>query len=142
MTKMKDGGGIYINGATNGSHPSTVHHNWVTRDEHVFAVYYCDNGCSHYTFTQNVATNSSVAWAYFFTGGPGPKDLAAQNDSIDHFWYEGDADPVNNCKQYNCVEDHATIYKIVPPQTMPAEAIAIENGAGARSAGTPKALAT
>ena len=45
--------------------------NWVNNDEHVFAVYYLDNGASHWRVTNNVASNSTVAWAYFMTGGTG-----------------------------------------------------------------------
>jgi hypothetical protein len=49
------------------SHPSVVSNNWIDHDEHVFAIYYFDNGASHYHCTYNVATNSTVAWAYFMT---------------------------------------------------------------------------
>lgn len=134
MTKLKDGGGIYVNGATNGSYPSLMANNWVNNDEHVFAVYYLDNGASHWHVTNNVATNSTIAWAFFMTGGPGPKALAAQNNRLDHFWYESDAAPVNNCAKYNCVVDESTVYKIVPPAPLPAAATAIMNAAGAQPA--------
>jgi hypothetical protein len=43
-------------------------------------------------------------------GGPGAPDLAAHDVKIDHFWYEGDAAPVNNCPQYGCVVDESTVY--------------------------------
>ena len=39
MTKMKDGGGIYVNGYTNDKWTNVMSHNWVDHDMHVFAVY-------------------------------------------------------------------------------------------------------
>ena len=38
MTKLRDGGGIYVNGATNITAPSLMADNWVTDDRAVFAV--------------------------------------------------------------------------------------------------------
>lgn len=40
MTKLRDGGGIYVNGATNVTEPSLMAYNWVDRDLAVFAVFY------------------------------------------------------------------------------------------------------
>jgi hypothetical protein len=133
MTKAKDGGGIYVNGATNSSRGGSVMaHNWVSTDEHVFAVYYLDNGASHWHVTQNVATNSSVAWAYFMTGGPGAADLAAHNNLLDNLWYENEAAPRNDCRQYNCTVNNATVHHIVAPAPLPPAAVAIMKASGAR----------
>ena len=64
MSKLKDGGGIYVNGATNPEYGwNTMSNNWVNNDEHVYAVFYLDNGASHWHVTNNVASNSTVAWA-------------------------------------------------------------------------------
>ena len=52
--------------------------------------------------------NCHVMW--LAQGGPGAPDLAAHDVKIDHFWYEGDAAPVNNCPQYGCVVDESTVY--------------------------------
>ena len=46
MTKLRDGGGIYVNGATNNDTSSLMSRNWVNADEAVFAVFYLDNGAS------------------------------------------------------------------------------------------------
>lgn len=56
---------------------------------------------------------------------------AAHNNSFDHFWYENDAAPVNNCPQYGCTVDNATVFKVVPPATLPLPALAIMHAAGA-----------
>ena len=86
-----------MNGYTNDKYVNTMSNNWVDQDEHVFAVYYLDNGASHWHVTQNVATNSTVAWAYFMTGGTGIPSNAAHNNTVDHLWYQGDAAPHDNC---------------------------------------------
>ena len=40
MTKMRDGGGIYLNGDTNAVYTNTLAHNWVDADENVFGAYH------------------------------------------------------------------------------------------------------
>ena len=47
---------------------------------------YLDNGASHWRVTNNVASNSSLAWAFFMTGGGGQR-LPAQNITVDHLWW-------------------------------------------------------
>ena len=133
MSKLQDGGGIYVNGATNPDHGwNTMSNNWVNNDEHEFAVYYLDNGASHWHVTHNVASNSTTAWAYFMTGGTGDPTNAAHNNTFDYFWYENDEGPRNNCPQYGCRVDNATVFHISPPATMPPAAVAIMNAAGAK----------
>ena len=39
MTKLRDGGGIYVNGWTNPSYRNTMSHNWCDADEAVFAIF-------------------------------------------------------------------------------------------------------
>lgn len=105
--------------------------------------------------TQNVASNSSQAWAFFMTGGGG---LPAKNNSLDNFCacpsavaspllhrganaclpvllslagYEGDLPPQNNCPQWGCVVDEATVYAVQGP--WPPAAQAIMDAAGART---------
>jgi hypothetical protein len=136
MTKMKDGGGIYLNGHTSKKHTNTVSHNWVDNDEHVFAVYYLDAGASHWHVTENVATNSSTAYAYLMNGGPGPciADYA-QNNTVDHLWCQGDASPSNLCAQCGCVVDDGTVFSVPTGQPLPDEALAIMAAAGAKPIG-------
>lgn len=126
MQRLRDGGGIYVNGATNGSYPSFIANNWVDHDESVFAVYYLDNGASNWVVTNNVASNSSTAWGYFITGA---NNKPAGNDHVDHFWYQDVMTPWNNCTQYNCTVDESTVYKVTGP--WPAAAQAIMDRAGA-----------
>ena len=126
-----DGGGIYVNGYTNDAYTNVISHNWVDHDEHVFAVYYLDNGASHWHVTQNVATNSTTQWAFFMTPGTGIPANAAHNNTVDNLWCQGDADPVNGCPEYGCVVDNATIFKVPDGQPLPAAALAIMAAAGA-----------
>ena len=48
MTRLRDGGGIYVNGATSNDTTSLMANNWVDADEAVFAVFYLDNGASEW----------------------------------------------------------------------------------------------
>ena len=135
MQKMKDGGGIYVNGYTSDSLPVNVMRgNWVDHDEHVFAVYYLDNGASHWHVTQNVATNSSTQWAFFMTPGTGVPANAAHNNSVDHLWYQDELPPFNGCQKYGCDVDNATVFKVPAGQPLPPPALAIMAAAGAMPA--------
>ena len=60
------------------------------------------------------------------TGGGG---LPAKNNSLDNFWYEGDLPPENDCAQWGCVVDEATVYHVQGP--WPPAAQAIMDAAGA-----------
>jgi hypothetical protein len=132
MAKLKDGGGIYVNGATNPEHGwNTMSNNWVNQDKHVYAVYYLDNGASHWYVTNNVASNSSVAWVYFMTPGTGNPVDAAHNNFVEKMYYENCAAPNNGCEKYNCTVDKASVHEIVPPAQFPPEAVAIMSAAGA-----------
>jgi hypothetical protein len=130
MRVLRDGGGVYVNGAENRAWPSQIHHNYVDGDLAVFAVYYLDNGASYWWVHDNVATRSPAAWAYFMTGGGGHP---AKNNRMERLWYTK-ADvlpPTNNCAQYNCTADAATI---VPVEgAWPAAAQAIIDGSGCGS---------
>jgi hypothetical protein len=131
MTKAKDGGGIYVNGYTSDKYTNVMSNNWVDHDMHVFAVYYLDNGASHWHVTQNVATNSTKQWAFFMTPGTGIPSNAAHNNSVDHLWYQNDAKPNNGCLKYGCTVDEATVFQIPVGQALPAPAQAIMAAAGA-----------
>ena len=128
MTQLRDGGGIYVNGAT--SAPNLMSDNWVDHDEAVYAVFYLDNGSSDWLVTRNVASASPLAWAFFMTGGGGVPEHA-RNNHLDTFWYEDELAPVNNCAQLNCTVDAATVYKVTGG-AWPAEAQAIMDASGAR----------
>jgi len=127
MTKLRDGGGIYVNGMQ--SYPSYMMNNFVDTDEAVFAVFYLDNGASLWNVTNNVAFNSSLAWAGFLQGCCG---LPSYNSTIDYLYYKGDLDPVNQCEAEGCVLENAI--KVAPNDPWPAEAQTIMNNAGARPA--------
>ena len=131
MAKMKDGGGIYVNGYTNDKYTNVMSHNWVDHDEHVFAVYYLDNGASHWHVSQNVATNSTNQWAFFMTPGTGIASNAAHNNTVDHLWYQGTSAPNNGCEKYGCIADNATIFNVPVGEPLPAPALAIMAAAGA-----------
>jgi hypothetical protein len=92
MTKMRDGGGVYLNGDTNAAYTNTVSHNWVDSDENEFGVYYLDSGASHWHLTQNVATNSPKAFPYIMAGyniNCGARATCdAHNNTVDHLWYQ------------------------------------------------------
>ena len=77
----------------------------------------------------NVASNSSLAWAFFMTGGG---NLPAKNNHLQNFWYENDLPPQNNCAAFNCTVDDSTVYKVVG-SVWPAEAQTIMDEAGVRS---------
>jgi hypothetical protein len=50
--------------------------------------------------------------------GTGDPTNAAHNNTVDHLWYQGDADPNNGCAKYACVADKATIFKAPHPGAM------------------------
>lgn len=127
MTQLRDGGGIYVNGAT--SAPNLMANNWVDHDEAVYAVFYLDNGSSDWLVTHNVASASPLAWAFFLTGG-GTLPEHARNNRLDNFWYAGELDPVDNCAALNCTVDAATVYKVTG--AWPPAAQAIMDASGAR----------
>merc|ERR1719201_1451326 len=105
MTKLKDGGGIYVNGATNVAHGwSTMQNNFVYHDDNVYAAYYLDNGASYWHVWYNVASSSPHAWAFFMTGGTGNPLDAAHHNAVNEFWYKGASEPRNNCKHYECTK--------------------------------------
>lgn len=68
MKSLRDGGGIYVNGATSPTSLSYITKNYIDLVEAVFAVYYLDNGASYWHVVNNVASNSSLAWAFFMQG--------------------------------------------------------------------------
>jgi hypothetical protein len=66
MRRLRDGGGIYTNGAEDGAGgaegwTSRITDNYVTEDEAVFAVIYLDNGSSMWDVRRNVADASPLA---------------------------------------------------------------------------------
>lgn len=83
MSKLRDGGGIYVNGLTQPAFPSLMSRNSVLADEAVFAVYYLDNGASWWYVTENVAQQSAAAWAFFMQGCC---NLPAYNSRVDNFY--------------------------------------------------------
>lgn len=129
MRLLRDGGGIYLNGAENASWPSAMHHNFVTGDNAVYAVYYLDNGASFWHVHDNVCTRSPSAWAFYMTGYA---NLPAKNNRMESLWYSA-ADvlpPHNDCAQFNCTVDNATIVAVTGSWPPAAQAIIDGSGAG------------
>jgi hypothetical protein len=126
MSKLRDGGGIYVNGATNLTFGhSYATNNWVDTDEAVFAVFYLDNGASNWIFDGNVASNASLAWAGFLQGCC---NLPAIESTITNIYYSDALDPVNNCANKGCVLENVT--KVPNDQWPPAaQTIMAESGA-------------
>ena len=129
MTKLRDGGGVYVNGAQNVSWPSVTSNNWVDSDEAVYAVYYLDNGASHWSFTQNVASSSLLAWAFFMQGCC---NLPAGESHLDHIWYMNTLQPQNNCAAEGCTVDNLSVFPVPAGTPWPAAAQAIMDNSGAR----------
>ena len=69
------------------------------------------------------------------TPGTGIPANAAHNNTVDHIWMQGDADPVNGCAEYGCVIDNATVFKVPVGQPLPAAALAIMASSGAGAMG-------
>ena len=89
-----------------------------------------DNGASFWSVHDNVCTSSPNAWAYFMTGGAG---LPAKNNRMERLWYNSSnvQGPNNQCAQWNCTVDQATIVA-VSGGVWPPEAQAIVDGSGAQ----------
>jgi len=132
MSKLRDGGGVYVNGLTQRAFPSYMQGNSVEADEAVFAVLYLDNGASWWQVTHNVVGNSPDAWAFFMQGCC---NLPAHNSEVDNIWWQ---DPMlrwqNNCATQNCTVDEATIFEVAAGAALPPEAQAIVDASGPRAA--------
>lgn len=128
MRLLRDGGGIYVNGAENKDYESVMAHNYVTDDEAVFAVLYLDNGASYWSVHDNVVTASPQAWAFFMTGGA---NLPAKNNHMAAlYWNSSSVQPGRNeCSNFNCTTDDATIVAVTGPWPMAAQAIIDASGA-------------
>ena len=117
MTKMRDGGGIYLNGFTNPAlGANVISNNWVDSDESEFSTYYFDNGASGWHLTQNVATNSPTSFAFFLTGANDPNATCVDGDAhdikVDHLWYQNTDGPLNRCLRCGCASDDSTIFAV------------------------------
>lgn len=134
MKRLRDGGGIYVNGAEDGAHEgerwvSRINDNYVQDDMAVFAVFYLDNGASNWLVERNVAATSPLAWAFYMQGPPNSIP-PAYNSTVTDFWYSDDVlDPKINCIAYGCTTSN--VYKV--NGTWPPAAYAIIAGAGPRT---------
>ena len=128
-----------MNGDTNGAvlGPSRIERNFAQGDEAVFAVFYVDNGASHYLVTHNVCRRAPLAWAGFLTGDSFGA-LPATNSRLEYLWYWGDdvLDPRVLCDKYNCTEDTSSIVRVPAQQGWPEEAQRVIDEAGAAPAET------
>jgi len=125
MKRLRDGGGIYVNGAEDGVNESDawvsqIHDNYVEADENVYAVFYLDNGASKWVLERNVAASSPLAWAFYMQGPPNSVP-PAYNCTVRDFWYQDTLDPKINCVAEGCTT--ANIVKVVsgpwpPPAAM------------------------
>ena len=138
MTQLRDGGGIYVNGATNAAFPSLVQGNYLFdqgvalggRKPHDSNFLYLDNGASSWLVTDNVLCNSPRAWAYHMTGG-GTVPEHARNNQLNNLWYQNTQAGENDCGPWNCSVDAATVFLV--NGAWPPQAQAIVDGAGVRT---------
>lgn len=135
MTRLGDGGGIYVNGAEDGTNGaqgwvSHMHGNFVNQSEAVYAVLYLDNGASFWNVSKNVAASSPKSWAVYMQGPPNSVP-SARNSSVEDLWYMDCLDPKVNCVPEGCVTSN--IVKVTGE--WPEEALAIMAGAGPRGGG-------
>jgi hypothetical protein len=75
----------------------------------------------------NVASRSTQAWAFFMTGGG---NKPAKNNRMEALWYTK-ADvlpPRNDCAQFNCTVDSATIVPVTGAWPAAAQAIIDSSG--------------
>ena len=91
-------------------------------------MYYVDNGASHWLVDNNVASNSSAAWAYFMTGGG---NLPAKSNRVQRLWWSGTLAGRNDCAAFNCTVDDATVVHVTG-EAWPQAARDIMAAAGAR----------
>lgn len=133
MRRLRDGGGIYVNGAEDGAGEvegwtSRMYGNYVTEDEAVYAVYYLDNGASNWDVSRNVADASPLAWSFYMQGPPNSVPPAF-NSSVEDFYYRGCLPPKVNCAVDGCVTSNiVNVTGVWPP-----EAQAIIDAAGPRT---------
>lgn len=146
MQKMRDGGGIYLNGDTNAQYTNTVSRNWVDNDDNVFGVYYLDQGASHWIISQNVATSSPKTLPYIIAGynincpcrkPPGQMCTCdARSNSVDHLWFQHTVAVTTHCSGPGVPEcgmdvDEASLFSWPAGQALPPAAQAIMAAAGA-----------
>jgi hypothetical protein len=134
MTRLRDGGGVYVNGYTNPHYRNSIDRNWCDADASTTAVFYLDNGSSNWDVTHNVATGSPQSACFFMTGG-GSGDAAA-NSSTSNMWCSDTAPGLNSCLTEGCVVDNSTVFYLKTGEPLPAGAqqIVDESGAPPRSA--------
>jgi hypothetical protein len=130
MTRLRDGGAVYVNGYTNPYHRNSIDRNWCDADAASTAVFYLDNGSSEWDVTHNVATGSPVPACFFMTGGG--SGYSAANSSLQHMWCSDTAPGLNACPSQGCVVDNATVFYIKTGEQLPADAQQIVDGSGAQ----------
>ena len=130
MTRLRDGGAVYVNGYTNPYHRNSIDRNWCDADAASTAVFYLDNGSSEWDVTHNVATGSPVPACFFMTGGG--SGYSAANSSLQHMWCSDTAPGLNACPSEGCVVDNATVFYIKTGEQLPADAQQIVDGSGAQ----------
>jgi hypothetical protein len=145
MTRLHDGGAMYFNGCTNKAlGANVISDNYVDQDlggttsTGIGAAFYFDNGASNWQLTNNVATDSPGAFAYFTAGSDDPATPCvgpdAHNIAVNNLWYQGTGSGVSRCAVCGCKVDIATTHNVPGATPLPAQAEAIVAAAGA---GTP-----
>ena len=134
MTRLRDGGAVYVNGHTNPNYRNSIDGNWCDADAAVYAVFYLDNGSSQWDVTRNVATGSPVPGCFYMTGGGAPSGAAA-NSSVSYTWCRDTSPGRNDCSPQGCFVDNSTVYYIKTGDPLPADAQEIVDGSGARVRG-------
>lgn len=129
MTRLRDGGAVYVNGFTNPHYRNSIDRNWCDADAATTAVFYLDNGSSNWDAKHNVVTGSPASACFFMTGG-GSGDPAA-NSSVSYMWCSDTAPGLNNCPAEGCVVDNSTVFYLKTGEQLPADAQQIVDGSGA-----------
>ena len=78
--------------------------------------------------SDNVASNSTAAWAYFMTNSG---KLPAKSNHVQRLWWSNTLAGRNDCAAFNCTVDNATVVH-VDSDAWPQEALSIMTGAGSR----------
>ena len=145
MTRLHDGGAMYFNGCTNKAlGDNVISDNYVDQDlggttsTGIGAAFYFDNGASNWQLTNNVATSSRGAFAFFTAGSDDPaapcRGPDAHNIMVSNLWFQAISSGVSRCAVCGCKVDAATMHSVPAATPLPAQAKAIVAAAGAAAA--------
>ena len=136
---------MYFNGCTNKLlGDNVISDNYVDQDlggttsTGIGAAFYFDNGASNWQLTNNVATSSRGAFAFFTAGSDDPaapcRGPDAHNIIVSNLWFQAISSGVSRCAVCDCKVDAATLHSVPAATPLPAQAKAIVAAAGAAAA--------